>query len=71
MEAKFTFKFRLDGRREFEDGTYPIKVNVHNLATNTNRDYSFTDKYNKLNATKKILKVFGRIDLSITISMRF
>jgi len=52
MEAKFTFKFRLDGRREFEDGTYPIKVNVHNLATNTNRDYSFTDKYNKLNATK-------------------
>lgn len=53
MEAKFTFKFRLDGRRQFEDGTYPIKVNVHNLATNTNRDYSFTDKYNKLNATKK------------------
>ena len=52
MEAKFTYKFRLDGRRKFEDGTYPIKVNIHNATTNVNRDYSFYNKSHSLKATK-------------------
>ena len=52
MEAKFTYKFRLDGRRKLKDGTYPIKVNIHNLATNVNRDYSFTYTFDRLSATK-------------------
>ena len=41
MESVFTFKFRLDGRRKFDDGTYPIKVNIHTQKTNVNRDCSF------------------------------
>ena len=53
MESIFTYKFRLDGRRKFDDGTYPIKVNIHNVKTNTNRDYSFYSRANRLSATKK------------------
>lgn len=53
MESIFTYKFRLDGRRKFDDGTYPIKVNIHNIKTNVNRDYSFYSRANRLSATKK------------------
>ncbi len=53
MESTFTYKFRLDGRRKFDDGTYPIKVNIHNVKTNINRDYSFYSRADRLSATKK------------------
>ena len=56
MESIFTYKFRLDTRRAYEDGTYPIKVNIHNRKTNTNRDLTFYKRANRLSATKKDYK---------------
>ena len=66
----FTYKFRLDTRRAFEDGTYPIKVNIHNRKTNTNRDLTFYKRANRLSATKRIIKLSGLTDSSIIVLER-
>ena len=56
MSEIFKYKFRLDGRRKLDDGTYPIKVNIHHIPTNINRDYALHKsgyaKLRKLSATK-------------------
>ena len=39
MENIFSFNFRLDKRRRFRDGTYPIKVNLHSKESKRNLDF--------------------------------
>jgi integrase len=56
MESRFKFKFRLDKRRKLDDGTYPIKVNIHTVSSNTNRDFSLSTRLQKFNCSERDFK---------------
>ena len=60
MESRFKFKFRLDKRRKLDDGTYPIKVNIHTVSTNTNRDFSLSTRLQKFNCSERDFKDIWR-----------
>jgi len=43
--VKFKYKFRLDKRRKLDNGTFPIKVNLHSYNEGRNFDFSIPDYF--------------------------